>query len=161
MCVYVFDCVKLWSCSQIQLFLLDHLPGVISESLCKVVVHFFLGVWPHVLHGSGFGFHVDFRPDVGWLRRELYLRRRRLNQQARFRLDLKQWRDLYRWDYGSVSNDGTDTPEAAGNAANAARAGTTTNTARAASTTVSGITTTAFRLIVVVVVSIDGSISVT
>lgn len=126
-----------------------------------MVVHFFLGVGPHVLHGSGFGFHVDFRPDVGWLWWELHLRgRSRLNQQAWFGLDLKQWRDLYRWDYGSVSNDGTDTPEAAGNAADAARAGTTTNTARAAGTTVSGITATAFRLIVVVV-SIDGSIRIT
>lgn len=126
-----------------------------------MVVHFFLGVWPHVLHGSGLGFHVDFRPDVGWLWRKLHLRRRRrLNQLAWFRLDLKQWRDLYRWDNGSVSYDGTDTPEAAGNAADAARAGTTTNTARAASTTVSGITATAFRLIVVVV-SIDGSVSIT
>lgn len=59
-----------------------------------------------------------------------------------------------------MSNDGTDTPEATGNAADAARAGTTTNTARAAGTTVSGITATAFRLIVVVV-SIDGSIRIT
>lgn len=84
-----------------------------------------------------------------------------LNQQNGFRLYLKQWRDLYRWwDYGIVSYDGANAPQAAGNTANAARAGTTTNTARAASTTVSGITATAFRLIVVVV-SIDGSISIT
>lgn len=60
-----------------------------------------------------------------------------------------------------MSDDGANAAEAAGNTANAARAGTTTNTARAASTTVSGITATAFRLIVVVVVSIDGSVRIT
>lgn len=59
-----------------------------------------------------------------------------------------------------MSNDGANAAEAAGNTANAARAGTATNTARAASTTVSGITATAFRLIVVVVVSVNGSIRI-
>lgn len=58
-------------------------------------------------------------------------------------------------------DDWADAAQAAGNTANATRAGTTTNTAGAASTTVSGITATAFRLIVVVVVSVDGSIRIT